>query len=624
MLRRAGSDDFLPISWDEALEKIARRIRDSSPERLAFFMTSRGITNETYYVAQKVARFLGTNNVDNAARLCHSPSTAAMKPTLGVAAATCSYTDWLDSELIVFFGSNPANDQPVSVKYLREAKKRGAKIVVVNPYHEPGMRRYWVPSKATSALFGTDLMDHWFAVKQGGDIAFIWGAIKSILEQGMQDAAFVGAHTTGFEAIRETAAALDWADIEEQAGLNRTTIEAFAELVGAARTGVFVWSMGITQHPFGTDGVQSILNLGLLRGFLGRDGCGLMPIRGHSGVQGGAEMGAYATAFPGGKPIDSANAAALAEAYGFDVPDAPGLATTAMVHAAHRGELDLLYCVGGNFLRTLGDPDYVREAVARVPLRVYQDILLTNQMFIPPTEGDGEVLLLPAQTRYEQPGGGTETSTERRVIYSPQIPRQVGEARAEWQILRGLAAATYPDRIDVFGCEDAQAIRDEIARVIPMYNGIQDLRERGDQFQYGGRHLCPGGVCPTEDGRARMTAPPLPSVQLGDDEYWVSTRRGKQFNTLIYADRDPITGADRDAVILNTDDAETLGVTDGDALELTSAAGRFRGRAKIDRIAPRCLQVHWPEANTLIDKDVIDRRGGIPDYNAKVKVEVIA
>src|SRR5262249_24857482 len=156
-----------------------------------------------------------------------------------------------------------------------------------------------------------------------------------------------------------------------------------------ARTAVLVWSMGITQHAFGGDAVTMILNLGLSRGFVGRDRCGLMPIRGHSGVHGGAEMGAYATAFTGGKPIQAENARALADLYGFAVPDRPGLSATEMVEAAARGRLDLLYCAGGNFLRTLPDPEYVARAMANVPLRVHQDIIVTDQMLIGP-HGRGE------------------------------------------------------------------------------------------------------------------------------------------------------------------------------------------------------------------------------------------
>jgi molybdopterin-dependent oxidoreductase alpha subunit len=620
--RRRGEKGFARISWDEALAAIGARLRATDARRLGFFVTARGVTNEIYYAAQKVARFLGTNNVDNAARLCHSPSTAAMKHMLGVAATTCSYTDWWGTDLIVFFGSNPANDQPVSTKYLHIAKQRGSKIVLVNPYLEPGMRRYWVPSTARSALFGSDLADWWFPVGQGGDIPFLYGALKHLIETGRIDRAFVAEHTRDWAEVEARAKELDWAELERGCGLPRASIIEFAELIGRARTGVFVWSMGITQHPWGADNVRMILNLALARGFLGRDRCGVMPIRGHSSVQGGAEMGAYSTAFPGGRTVNAENAARLSAHYGFPVPDWPGLTTLEMVEACHRGELDVFYLIGGNFLRTLPDPDHVAAALSRVPFRVHQDIMVTDQMLLDPA---GEVILLPAKTRYEQDDGGTETSTERRVMFTPEIPRQVGEARAEWKILLQVAAAAWPERAALLGCRTGWEMREEIARVVPFYDGVQHLRKTGDAFQYGGPHLCPGGVCPTEDGRARFAAVDLPDIApRPEGVFHVSTRRGKQFNTLIYADTDPLNGAPRDAILMNEEDAARLHLMHDDRIALVNDRGRFEGRVFLAPLAPGNLQIHWPEGNHLIRRGVHDRGGGVPDYNAWVRIEKLA
>jgi molybdopterin-dependent oxidoreductase alpha subunit len=618
MVRERGAAGFRRISWEEAYHRIATRIRKTDPRRWALFLTSRGITNEVYYMAQKAARFLGTNNVDNAARLCHAPSTAAMKKAIGVAATTCSYKDWYGADLIIFFGSNPANDQPVTTKYLHEAKRLGTKVVLVNPYLEPGMKRYWVPSTVSSAVFGTDIADYWFPVSQGGDIAFLYGVLKAMFARGWQDDGFVQEHATGFEELKRQAEAIDWPTLEAQSCLDQADMEEFAELIHRARTAVLVWSMGITQHAFGGDAVQMILNLGLSKGFVGRDKCGLMPIRGHSSVQGGAEMGAYATAFPGGKPVNRENARELSAAYGFDVPDWPGLTAPEMVEACGRGDLDLLYCVGGNFLHTLPDPKYVRKALARAPARVHQDIILTDQMFI---EAREEVLLLPAKTRYEQDDGGTETITERRIVFSPEIPRQVGEARAEWKILRDIAAAVYPDRARRLGCETGWTMREEIARVVPFYDGCQKLNKTGDAIQYGGPHLCAGWKFPTPDGKAHFHAVPLPDVMRAPGEFKVGTRRGKQFNTLIYAEVDPINGAPRDAVLMNPDDAADLHLVDGDRVALRNELGVYEGRVFLSPMARGNLQVHWPEGNLIIHRGVTDPVGGIPDYYARVRVE---
>ncbi len=621
LLRERGDRGFRRIGWDEAITRLAGRLRAADPRRIAFFLTSRGITNEVYYVAQKVARFLGTNNVDNAARLCHSPSTGAMKYALGVSASTCSYKDWYGSDLIVFFGANPANDQPVTTKYLHEAKQQGTKVVMVNPYREPGMERYWVPSTGRSALFGTAIMDYWFPVATGGDIAFLYGVLKILLSKGWIDREFIGKQTADFELIERRCAKLDWATLERQSGLPWRSMEEFAELIRDARNAVLVWSMGITQHAFGGDAVSMILNLGLARGYVGRKKNGLMPIRGHSGVQGGAEMGAYSTAFPGGKPINEENARAFSNLYGFDVPSEVGLTAPEMVEAGARGELDLLYCLGGNFLRTLPEPEYVRAAMANVPVRVHQDIILTDQMFIEPKE---EVILLPAKTRYEQDGGGTETTTERRIIFSPEIPRlsgQTGEARAEWRILLDVGSAVYPERATLLECQSGQAIREEIARAVPFYDGIQRLKQTGDAVQYGGPQLCSDGRFPTADGKARFRVVELPNLERAPGVFEVSTRRGKQFNTLIYDQVDPITGASRDAIFMNPEDAAALHLANRDRLALVNEVGRFEGRVFLAPIARGNLQIHWPEGNILIRRGLHDSLGGVPDYNAQVRIE---
>ena len=244
MVREGNAPGFRRIPWQDALARIAKRIRASDPQRLAFYVTARGVTNEVYYLAQKAARFLGTNNVDNAARLCHAPSTAAMKQAVGVAATTCSYRDWYGADLVIFFGSNPANDQPVATKYLHEAKKLGTKVVLVNPYREPGMERYWVPSTVASAVFGTDLADYWFPVSIGGDIAFLGGVLKILVENDWVEREFISKHTAGFDELKAAVGSWTWAELEDESGLGRAAMREFAELIRDAKTAVLVWSMG--------------------------------------------------------------------------------------------------------------------------------------------------------------------------------------------------------------------------------------------------------------------------------------------------------------------------------------------------------------------------------------------
>ena len=379
--------------------------------------------------------------------------------------------------------------------------------------------------------------------------------------------------------------------------------------------------MGITQHRDAVDGVRAIVNVGLARGNVGRDGAGLMPIRGHSGVQGGAEMGAYATALPGGLPVDAEHAAALGQQWGFAIPSVPGRTAPEMVDAAGAGDLDVLWSSGGNFLDVLPDPEAVRAALGRVPLRVHQDVVLTSQMLV---EGD-DVLLLPVCTRYEQEGGGTETTTERRIVFSPELPRRVGEARSEWRLFADVATRVRPDLEGAFSWPTNQALRAEIAAVVPAYAGIEELATTGDQVQWGGRHLCADGAFPTPDGRGRFTAlAPEPS-SLPPGSFTVATRRGKQFNSMVHAEVDPLTGAVRDAVYIDEADAVALGAVDGTRVRLRSEVGSFEGRCKLVRLPARSLQVHWPEGNVLIAGGGAHREphSKVPDYNAVVTVEVL-
>ncbi|MEQ4715282.1 FdhF/YdeP family oxidoreductase [Nonomuraea sp. B19D2] len=618
MLRKQGEPGFTRISWDEALRVAADGLRGA---RFGAYLTSRGMPNENYYAAQKALRALGTNNIDNAARICHSPSTVALKQTIGAAATTCSYADWIGSDLIVFIGSNPSNNQPVAMKYLYHAKKAGTRIAMVNAYREPGMDKYWVPSNAESAVFGTKITDAFFGVNVGGDIGFLNGVLKHLIENDWVDKEFVDQRTTGFEELRATVASQSWEELEALSGASRDDMYRLARLLGEAKSAVLVWSMGITQHAYGEDNVRAIVNLALARGFVGRDKCGLMPIRGHSGVQGGAEMGAYATGLPGGLPITPENATKFTDMWGFEVPDAPGLTATDMIDAAHRGELDALVSSGGNFLEVLPDPAYCREALSRLRLRVHIDIVLSSQMLVP---GEGDVLLLPAQTRYEMVGGVTETSTERRIIFSPEVegPR-IGEAWPEWKIFTELAARTNPEISAKVGFTGTPQIRAEIEQAVPFYQGIADLRKFGDNVQYGGRHLFAGGRFQTADGLAGFSAVELPALERPDGAFMVATRRGKQFNSMVHERLDGFNGAPREAVLMSEYDADRLGLPDGAPVELRSGERTYRGKVLRAPVMPGNLQIHWPEGNVLLDEARRSPDARIPDYNALVTVSAL-
>ncbi|SDZ22941.1 oxidoreductase alpha (molybdopterin) subunit [Evansella caseinilytica] len=627
--RKPGETAFSRITWDEGLDRIARKIKAIDPKQLAFFLTSRGITNESYYAAAKAARFLGTNNIDNSSRICHSPSKTGLKRSLGIGASSCSYKDWIGTDVLVFWGSVAANNQPVSTKYMYAAKRQGTKIIVINPYYEPSMDKYWIPSIPESALFGTKLADDVYQVNIGGDIAFMNGVMKYWFEMEREkrgsaiDHQFVNEHTSGYTELRRFVEKLSWPALEASSGLSKAKMKALANTLAKAKTGVFVWSMGLTQHRFGTDNVSQVANLAMLRGFIGREKTGVMPIRGHSGVQGAGEMGADPFVLPGGE-FDAENRKRLAQLWGFSIPDWQGDTVgvsleNALLSSQHERKLKVFYTSGGNFLETMPNPDFVRQCLANVEVRIHQDIILNTSTLVDAKE---EVIVLPAMTRYEQPGGGTSTSTERMVYFSPEIagPR-IGEARAEWKIYADVAGRVKAAQKELIDFKSAGQIRREIATANPNYDGIQHLSKSGDVFQWGGPQLCENGKCPTSDERGRLLPIQLPELRKKEGHFYVTTRRGKQFNSMIYGRVDPNNHADRSDILIHEADARELDIRQGEAIVVYNRGGVFYGRARFADTRRGNIQVYWPEGNVLMPKGVFEKYSQIPEYNTAVIIE---
>jgi len=377
--------------------------------------------------------------------------------------------------------------------------------------------------------------------------------------------------------------------------------------------------MGLTQHAHGVETVKALVNVGLARGLPGRMNAGLVPIRGHSGVQGGAEVGCV----PG---VDVVTAERWAGVWEFPVPSRAGWTTAEMIDASARGDVDFFWIVGGNFLETLPDAARSRRALERPRLRIHHDIVLSSSMFVP---SDGDVLILPATTRYEAEGGGTETSTERRIIFSPEIPgRRIGSAKPEWWAFGEAMARAFPNKANYIRFDDASAIRQEIARAVPLYAGIETLAAKGDHVQWGGRHLYADGRFATPDGKAHF-APVSAGAAKTDraarpgGRFLVSTRRGKQFNSMVQRDVDPLTGFRREDILISEDDLRALALAEGAAVRLRSPNGAFDGRLRVAPIHPGNLEVHWPEGNVLLSASAIDPESMEPDYNAAVSIEAI-
>jgi molybdopterin-dependent oxidoreductase alpha subunit len=631
LIRRKGERKFSRLNWDEAMDIIANKMKQLDPKQYAFYLTSRGITNESYYVAGKVARLLGANNIDNASRICHSPSKTALKRSIGVGASTANYQDWFGTDVLMFWGSVASNSSPVSTKYMLEAKKRGTKIIVVNPYSEPAMDKYWIPSNMESALFGTKIADDFYQVNIGGDIAFMHGIMKHWFEMERKargsaiNHKFVQEHVNGYLELKTQVQKLSWDEIIKSSGVTKERIAELAELLAKSKNAVFAWALGLTMHSFATDNISQVANLALLRGFLGRKNSGLMPFRGHSSVQGSGEMGADPFVLPGGG-FDPKYIERMEKIWGFEIPkwqgDIVGVTLENIVlPEENERKIKLYYLSGGNFLETMPDPEFVEKALSELDIRVHQDIILNTSTLVDAKEA---VIVLPAKTRYEQEDGGTSTSTERMVYFSPEIEgnkNQIKEARAEWKIYIDLAKRVKPETAHLIDFKTGQEIRDEIAIANKDYDGVQHLKKQGDVFQWGGAWLCEGGVCPTPDGRGNLIPVEIPDLNKKEGQFIVTSRRGKQFNSMVYKETDPFNGAGRYDVLINAEDARNLSIAEGEGIVVYNGFGVFQGRAKFVDIAKGNLEVHFPEGNFLLPRGRYEKYAGIPDYNITVTVE---
>ena len=531
MRRRRGEPGFRRIDWDEALGALAGAIGGADPERVAIYLTSRGLTNETYYVAGKAARAMGIAGIDSAARVCHAPSTVGLKETIGVAAATCSLHDVIESDLVVLWGTNPANNQPVFMKYLYLAKKRGAGSSWSTRTSSPASsgtgcrptssRRCSAPRSATCTC----------PVRPGGDVALANAVLKRLIGRDAVDDAFVEAHTEGWD---ELVAALDGRsedDLLAQAGITAAQLDAFVDLYAGARSAVLIWSMGITQHRDAVDGVRAIVNLGLARGNVGRDGAGPhadpRPLR-RAGRRRDGRVRDRAS--PAGQPSTPPMPPRCRRSGASPCRPRPGLTAPEMIDAAAAGELDVLWSSGGNFLDVLPDPPTVRGGAG------------AGAAAGPP--GHGRVVPDARRRRRRASCCPWPPATSRRAA-APR-PRPSGgsssarRSRGGWarRGASGGSSPTWPPASDPTSLPPSPgpttrpcAPRSPAScRPTP---GSRPCATTGDQVQWGGRHLCADGVFPTPDGRGRFTPLQPNASTLPPGTFTVATRRGKQFNSMV-------------------------------------------------------------------------------------------
>lgn len=592
LLAEEGDTHLRRIPWDEALDRAAAAFRAASPDETFFYLSGRS-SNEAAFLLQLVARAYGTAHIHNCSYYCHQPSGVALTRVYGSGTASVVLDDLARADLVMVIGANPASNHPRLITQLVHLRRRGGKVIAVNPLRELGLTRFRIPSDWRSLLFGSQVADLYLQPHVGADIALLKAILKGLIEGGGVDEPFVAAHTTGWEAVRRDVEAASWETLVAACGVSRAEIERAVEMLRGARRGILCWAMGLTHHAHGVDNILAVANLALARGWLGRPGAGLLPIRGHSNVQGVSSMGVTPA-------LKRAFADRLAELYGVSLPDAPGQDTFSSMEAAHAGRVAAALILGGNLFAANPDRRWAGQALRRIGHTVY----VTTKLNEGHVHGRGRTtLLLPALARDEERSATTQESMFNYVRLSDGgVPAVDGEMRSEVAIVADLARRILPaGRFAWESLADHAALRREIARCVPGWEGLAEIGATREEFQVGGRTFHEPAFA-TTDGKARFHVTPLPAFSVAPGEFRLMTVRSEgQFNSVVYDEEDLYRGnRRRDVVMMNGDDARRLGLREGDAVTVATEVGRLAVQVAIADLPPSNLAMYYPEANAIV------------------------
>ncbi len=604
---REGETRFSRIGWDEALDEIGAALRKAPPERTFFYASGRS-SNEAAFLLQVFARSTGTANIHNCSSYCHQASGVALSRVLGTGTSTLVLDDLDRADLALVAGANPASNHPRLIVKLVEMRARGGRVIILNPVRELGLTRFRIPSRPGSLLFGSDVSDLYLMPHVGSDIAALKAILKGVIEKGGVDGAFVREHVEGWEDVEADVRARSWDDLLPACGLTRQEVERAADLLVAAKRGAFLWAMGLTHHEHGVENVVALANLALARGWVGREGCGLLPIRGHSNVQGVGSVG-FSPA------LKKAFALKMEEAYGIPAAARPGLDTYPSMVAAEEGRIDAAFLLGGNLFASNPDRTWAARALRRIGLTATATTKL-NEGHI---HGRGRrCLLLPVLARDEERQGTTQESMFNFVRLSDGgADPPAGEPKSEVEVICALAARVLPPGPFPFETmRSHDEVRRAIARVVPGYAAISEIGTTKREFQIEGRtfHEPRFG---TPSGKAAARVPKDPAFRPGPGEFRLMTFRSEgQFNTVVYEESDLYRGTERrDVVFMAETDARRLGVGEGERVTVSSAAGRMEAVVAFLDIRPGNVAMYYPEANLLVPRR-IDPDSGTPAFKS--------
>ena len=602
---------YRPITWDEALTRVGQRLAATSPERSLFYFSGRS-SNEAGFLLQLLARMYGTNNVNNCSFFCHQASGVGLTSVTGSGTATVVLED-IESlgpaDVVMIIGANPASNHPRLMTTLMHFKRRGGKVVVVNPLRETGLVRFKVPSNLRSMIFGSTIADEYVQPHIGGDIAFLSGVSKAVLAQGAVDEAFVTDHAEGWEGYVAHIDSLDWKHIELRSGVSREMIEHIASLYATAPSAVFCWAMGITHHEHGVENVQAIANLAMMRGMLGRPGAGLLPLRGHSNVQGMGSMGVT-------PKLKTEIFNRLEETFGVELPTTPGLDTLDSMIRAAEGDIDFNLCLGGNLYGSNPDSSFASRALGSIGMVVYLSTTLNTGH----AWGRGkETLILPVLARDEEPQATTQESMFNYVRLSDGGEARHRGPRSEVGVIADLGSRVLGNEgpVDWDAMRLHRDIRKAIAKIIPGYERIGEIDETKKEFQIEGRTFHQPRFS-TDSGRARFHDVEIPKLEGSNGELRLMTVRSEgQFNTVVYEDEDLYRGQERrDVIMMSSEDIHRMGLFVEQRVAVRSDTGALSNVLvrEVD-IRPGNAVMYYPEANVLIPK-VADPQSRTPAFKS--------
>lgn len=606
LYKRAGDSHYSPISYDEAIAITAERLQQTTPDQSFFYASGRS-SNEAAFTLQLMARLYGTNNINNCSYYCHQASGVGLGETIGTSTATVEYDDLEKADLIFVFGANPASNHPRFVKCLIAARRRGANVVVVNPAKEAGMVKFASPSDLRSMLSGgSDVASHYLQPHLGGDLALMQGIAKVLIEDELVDQDFINEFTSGYSVFKNGILKLDWPALEGSSGLTQSQIREVAELYAKSKSTIFTWSMGLTHHTHGVGNIETLVALSGLRGMIGKPGAGLLPLRGHSNIQGTGSMG-FTPA------LKSGVLERVEKELGDTLPKQKGLDTMACMNASDRGEMRAAVMLGGNLLASNPDTQFASQALSKVPFKCY----INTTMNMSHVHGvDGEVIILPVRARDEEEQSTTQESMFNYVRLSDGGIQRFAQLRSEISLICSLGETLIPkSRLDFSMFKQHQRIREFVAKVIPGFDSLASIEASAEEFHIGGRiHHKP--TFATKDGKLGFR---LHSLPVRNNEYLTLTtvRSEGQFNSIIYHEYDKYRGqTKRDVLMMNKHDMQKYGFKLDDRVSISTSTGRLDNlRVKPFDIREGNAMTYYPEANVLVPKKT-DTRSFTPAFKS--------